>query len=259
MPSDHSSIKTRSTTASDKSKPDKMPGQLTLSDSAVGQSDSLQSSIQAAVESALANVTVIGKLVDLVASKVSQSVNESIQASLQQALTDIRRIDKDVKSLIDDYGRYKDFSLQRLDELEQYQRRNNLRVFGVVEKKGENTDTLLIDIFKNKLNVDVSLSDIDRSHRVGATQEPGPDGKIKHRPIIVKFVSYRVRRLVFDNKKKLKGSSISVREDLTSHRTKLLQSVMSAHGPRNTWTLDGRINWIDSNNKKGKTTWYFEQ
>lgn len=54
-------------------------------------------------------------MVDLVASKVSQSVNESIQVSLQQALADIRRTDEDVKSLIDDYGRYKDFSLQRLD------------------------------------------------------------------------------------------------------------------------------------------------
>lgn len=133
-------------------------------------------------------------MVDLVASKVSQSVNESIQVSLQQALTDIRRTDEDVKSLIDDYGRYRDFSLQRLDYLEQYQRRNNLRVFGVVEKKCENTDTLLIDIFKSKLNVNVSLSDIDQSDRVGATQEPGPDGKIKYRTIIVEFVSYRMRQ-----------------------------------------------------------------
>lgn len=115
--------------------------------SAIGQSDSLRSSFQAAVESALANVIVIGKMVDLVASKVSQSVNESIQVSLQQALAGIRRTDEDVKSLIDDYGGYKDFSLQRLDYLEQYQRCNKLCVFGVVEKKGENTDTLLIDIF----------------------------------------------------------------------------------------------------------------
>lgn len=116
-----------------------------------------------------------------------------------------------------DNGRYKDFSLQRLDYLEQYQRRNNLRVFGVVEKKCENTDTLLIDIFKSKLNVDVSLSDIDQSDRVGAIQVPGPDGKIKYRTIIVNFVSYRMHCLVFDNKKKLKGSSISVGENLTSH------------------------------------------
>lgn len=60
------------------------------------------------------------------------------------------------------------------------------------------------------------LSDIDRSHQVGATQKPGSDGKIKLRPNIVKFVSYKMRRLVFDNKKKLKGSdNIAMREDLT--------------------------------------------
>lgn len=258
MPLDHSPVKTRSTTVGDKNKIAKMPGQLPLSDSAKGQADDMQSSIQAAVESALANVNVISNLVDLVASKVSQSVNENIQASLQQALSDIRCINEVINSLSDDYKSHKEFCLQRLDDLEQYQRRNNLRVFGVVEKKGENTDTLLIDIFKNKLNVDVSLSDIDRSHRVGAVQQPGPDGKIKHRPIIVKFVSYRVRRLVFENKKKLKGSSVSVQEDLTALRAKLLQDVGKVYGPKNTWTLDGRINWIDGNNKRGRTTWAFE-
>lgn len=60
-------------------------------------------------------------------------------------------------------------------------------MFGVVEKKCENTDTLLIHIFKSKLNVDVSLSDIDQSDRVGATQEP--DGKIKYRTIIVNLAA----------------------------------------------------------------------
>lgn len=90
-------------------------------------------------------------------------------------------------------------------------------MFGVVEKKGENTYTLLIDIFKSKCKVDVSLSDIDQSDRVGATQETGPDEKIKYRAIIVEFVSYRMRRLVFDNKKKLKWSSISVGKNPTSH------------------------------------------
>lgn len=54
MPLDHSPIKTRSTKASDKKKPGKMPGQLILSDSAICYSDRLQSSIHAAVESALA-------------------------------------------------------------------------------------------------------------------------------------------------------------------------------------------------------------
>lgn len=68
--------------------------------------------------------------------------------------------------------------------------------------------------------------------RVGDTQKSVPDGKIKHRPVIVKFVSYMMRRLVFDKNKKLKWSSISVWEDLTSYRTQLLQSVKSVHWPR---------------------------
>lgn len=73
------------------------------------------------------------------------------------------------------------------------------------------------------------------------------------------FLTRPLTTSVFHNNKKLKGRSISVREDLTSHRTKLLQSVLSVHGPRKTWTLDGRINWIGINNKKGRSIWYFDQ
>lgn len=80
-------------------------------------------------------------------TKVSQFVSENIQASLQQALVDIRRIDEDLKSLIGDYRRQNNFCLQRLFALKWYQRRHNPRVVdGVVEKRDENTNTLLIEI-----------------------------------------------------------------------------------------------------------------
>lgn len=86
-----------------------------------------------------------------------------------QALADIRRNKDAVKSLLDKYGRHRYFRLQRLDDLQQYQRRNSLRVFDRCSgERCEITDTpLLVEIVVlNKLNVDVPLSDIDRSHCV---------------------------------------------------------------------------------------------
>lgn len=45
----------------------------------------------------------------------------------------------------------------RTDYLEQYQRRNNLRVFGINETDGEDTDKLLINMFMEKLDVDIPV------------------------------------------------------------------------------------------------------
>ena len=45
----------------------------------------------------------------------------------------------------------------------------------------------------------------------------------KSRPVIVKFLRYNTRGLIYKNKKKLKGSRISITENLTSKRITILQ------------------------------------
>lgn len=133
-----------------------------------------------------------------------------------------------------------------VEAVEQYTRRNNLRVFGIPEEKGENTDQILMRIFEQKLGVAISFADIEKSHRLGKT----PAVRDKGRPIIVRFASYRTRATVFSNKKKLKGSGITVREDLTKVRIDLLQKVQKAFGTRQVWTVDGKIFWVE--NVQGK-------
>lgn len=41
----------------------------------------------------------------------------------------------------------------RTDDLEQYQRRNNLRVIGIPETESKNTDQPRIDMIKGKLDI----------------------------------------------------------------------------------------------------------
>lgn len=132
------------------------------------------------------------------------------------------------------------------DELEQYQRRQCLRIFGVPEANEEDTDKLAIDIAA-KIGVEVTLQDIDRSHRIGRKVDDRP------RPVIVKFVSYRKRREVFSNKRQLKGSGITIREDLTKERFKLLQECIAKYGLSNVWTLDGVI-FVKNGNSKRRVT-----
>ena len=55
------------------------------------------------------------------------------------------------------------------DQAEQYSRRNCLRISGIPETTGENTDNIVLSI-ANDIDSEVRLQDIDRSHRVGNLQ-----------------------------------------------------------------------------------------
>nr|KAG5701922.1 hypothetical protein BaRGS_014987 [Batillaria attramentaria] len=84
----------------------------------------------------------------------------------------------------------------RVDELEQYSRRNNIRISDIPETDGEDTDDLIIAI-GNEIGVTITEEMIHRSHRVG---KKGDDFC---RPIICKFTSYRYKQRLFKEKKKL--------------------------------------------------------
>ena len=76
---------------------------------------------------------------------------------------------------------------KKSDGQEQYLRRNCILVHGLEENKDEITDDLVASFIKDKMVIDLSVNDIDGSHRIG---KPSPQ---KRRPIIVKFVRYNNR------------------------------------------------------------------
>ena len=126
-----------------------------------------------------------------------------------------------------------------MDDIEQYSRRNCLIFNGIQEQQEshENTDLIVVDICRKNLGVNLSRGDLDRTHRLGRERSSTD----KPRPIIVKFVNYHDRDDVFKSKRKLKGSSISIMENLTSRRVSLLKEVKEKVGFRNSWSLDGKI------------------
>ena len=75
----------------------------------------------------------------------------------------------------------------RANDLEQYSRRNSVRIFGIPESQGEDTDQLVIKTVSDHLPCTISSADIDQSHRSG---KPRADAK-KPRPILVKLTHYR--------------------------------------------------------------------
>ena len=129
------------------------------------------------------------------------------------------------------------------DGLEQYSRRNSLRITGIPESEGNtNTDKIVLDMCKD-IGLSLTDSDIDRSHWVGK-----PNG-LKPRQIIVKFTSYRSRQQVYKARSRLKASdykNVYINENLTKIRIKLLydarQLLKNKHSKIDgVWSADGVI------------------
>ena len=99
----------------------------------------------------------------------------------------------------------------------------------------ENTDGLVMN--------DINISDIQRTHRLGPAKKTREtrNSKTSPRPIIFKLVNFRKRMEIFLAKKRWKGKSIAITENLTSEKYKLVKSVSDHVGRGNAWSIEGRI------------------
>ncbi|XP_071078610.1 uncharacterized protein [Haliotis cracherodii] len=157
-----------------------------------------------------------------VATAVISGLVKDIVAPLQKEIVDLRQELE-----------------EKTDELEQYSRRNSVRITGLKETVDEVPEETIQDIL-TIVHPKMSVQDIDRCHRVGKKM-PG-----RNRAIIVKFVSYWDRNQVIMNRRKLRGqmNSVYINEDLTQRRSLLYESAreLKKQGRFDgTWTFDGRI------------------
>ena len=130
---------------------------------------------------------------------------------------------------------------QKLDDLEQYTRRNSLRVSGIPESAEEDCEALTLATLNESLSLEppLSLADIDRLHRVG---RPRTDGK--PRQVLVKFATYRQRQRVMKKRPALTDSDLFLNEDLTQKRNHLLWAARVAKRNKrikDCWSMEGRI------------------
>ena len=93
------------------------------------------------------------------------------------------KVINELKSVIEKRDRTIETLRIKLDDLQQYQRRSCLCLFRVEETNEENTDDIAVKVGQ-KTDVQLTINDIDRSHRVGISQSDRP------RPIIIRLASY---------------------------------------------------------------------
>ena len=143
--------------------------------------------------------------------------------------------------------------MEQVNQQAQYSVRNCLLFHGIKEEKDEDTDSIIINIVKEEMDIDILPNDLDRSHRTG-----NPKAKKKERPIIVKFVRYNLRHNIFKNKKLLNRKGVSITESLTKDRMAKLNEARETYGFRNVWTSDGKIFFKDKKNPSTKPLVYYD-
>ena len=179
----------------------------------------------------------IPPLVSALATSVSVAVGEVLTASLREMRSDLNQQRQEQPLTTRLVSNVRNLSYEN-DRLQQYTRRENLRVFGVPCDPSESADTTekkTIDIL-NATGAVISKNDISVCHRLGRTVNGS-------RPIIVRFVSRRKRTEVLQRKKALKTShrNVYINDDLTPLRSKLLKYVKDLPSTDKVWTIDGKI------------------
>ena len=135
--------------------------------------------------------------------KESEEIIRSKDELLAQKNDQISKLESDVKTLTKSTSKLTD----KLDDLEQYGRRNSVRMYNInCAPYNNNCLDAVVDVLQNKLKVSVGPNDIDRCHPVG---KPNVNGL---KPIIVKFKTYNAKREVYSSKSNLKGTKYSLQK-----------------------------------------------
>lgn len=136
---------------------------------------------------------------------VTRHTVQSVAAELQKEFTSLKR---EIARLNDEIKK-RDARLEiKTDDLEQYTHTNSIRITNIPESDGEKTNEVIVKVAE-AIGAKIDEKIIDQSHRIGPKRANGTP-----RAIIVKFVSYRGKREMTENKKKLgkvRGEAIDVR------------------------------------------------
>lgn len=138
--------------------------------------------------------------------------NNDIRADIQDIKRDLAEhrlrvleLEEKVGELVSENSRLK----ERVKYSEEAAKRNQVVVFGLEERTEDSLENRIIDTFTNILLVNIKPQDLDNIYRIGTKSEG------RHRPVVVRFVRYFVKRQILQNLKKLKGTGITVTNDLT--------------------------------------------
>lgn len=123
---------------------------------------------------------------------------------------------------------------QKIDDIQQIKKINNICIHGITDEKEENIISKVTNILKSTIP-NINMKNIN-AHRIGKEVRPG-----KTRPVIVKFDSSEEKKKLFKSLKNFKGTKVYICEDLTRLRLELMNAAKNIFGGMKVWTVGGDI------------------
>ena len=181
--------------------------------------------------------------------KILELENENIQ--LKQDNVDLAKKIEDLETKCSEAKCVSLEAKAQAIENEQYSRKSNIKIYGMVENKNENSKKVVIDMCKKDLKLDIREKDIDAAHRVGKSNK---NNKYS-RSMIVRFVRRDTKFEIMRNRKKLKGSGVVVADDLCQEIIKVYNRVRNDPRVKDAWTWFGKIFVKDEGGKIHKVSY----
>ena len=180
----------------------------------------------------------VQQMIPAIVTSVATAVGEVMKSFLKEMPKPADIVSVDRSPVVQNLQRNLLLMRYENDRLEQFSRRETIKVVGLKEEEGEDTEQKVLEIFK-AVGADITPADVSVVHRTG-------DRKRKGRPILVRFVSRKKRKEVMKKKKILKDkreyAGVYVFDDLTTLRAKMLYYLKKkVPVVENAWTIDGRI------------------
>ena len=177
---------------------------------------------------------IIMKVLPVIVDTVATAVDKAVTAVVQRLTESL-----DTKGTQSKMQRQALMAKYDTDRLEQYTRRETIRISGLPEEEGEDVIGKVVDLGK-KIGVDLDTKDISVVHRNGRKIQG------QHRQILCRFVSRASADKLHAKRSHLKDfaeyrSKVFINEDLTPLRSRMLGYAKSVPGVKRVSSKNGRI------------------
>lgn len=138
-----------------------------------------------------------------------QNTNQNVQ-DIKQELACYREKLDELESVTQHLQAENIHLKQKIASQEERLRRKNILIFGLPDATEKSLEEVVLEFLNGRLKVKITPGDLDNFYRIGVSN--------RVRPVLIKFVREISAQQVLKNAKKLKGSGISIAQDLPQER-----------------------------------------
>ncbi|KAK3104934.1 hypothetical protein FSP39_013461 [Pinctada imbricata] len=156
--------------------------------------------------------------------------------NLKEKMSEIKKENREMKSDLSDAVIIAREAQRKSNYNEQYSRKNNVKVHGIPEDRGESVFSVAEQSLKDVANIQLEESDVVAIHRI-----PGPKGS--PRPILIKLKNTGAKARIMKNRKRVRqaGRDMRLSDDVTRLNSMLLQRLNDHPCIDQAWYFNGNV------------------